>query len=115
MGQVVSADWEMAFKQRLAGRLARAGEGIERHFPQLPPGGGILLLHVSYALILGLWQLSPERCPAPAMHQHLAGAAWNYADSVSAALRALWQGTLGADTSNTSLCSSNHTAPRSQS
>ena len=98
MGQSVSVESEVAFKQRLAERLARAGAGLERHFPELGPGGGVALLHHSYALILGLWQLSgaEQRCPAQDL-QSIPAFSWNYSDSVRSALRALWHGTTGAD------------------
>jgi AcrR family transcriptional regulator len=97
MGQSVSVESEVAFKQRLAERLSRAGGGLERHFPELGPGGGVALLHHSYALILGLSQLSgaEQRCPAPDI-QSLPAFSWNYAESVGSALRALWRGTTGA-------------------
>ena len=36
----------------------RAGAGLERHFPELRPGDGVALLRHSYALIIGLWQMS---------------------------------------------------------
>jgi AcrR family transcriptional regulator len=94
MSQSVPAQAGMAFKQRLGDRLARAGAGLERHFRDLPAGGGVVLLRHSYALILGLWQLSAaQRCPAAAQPK-LAVFNWSYADSVDAALRALWQGTV---------------------
>jgi hypothetical protein len=98
MGQSVSPESETAFKERLAERLARAGAGLERHFPDLTPGGGVALLHLSYALILGLWQLSgaEQRCPATEIRSH-AAFCWNYAESVRSALRALWSGTTGTD------------------
>jgi AcrR family transcriptional regulator len=98
MGQSISVESEVAFKQRLAERLSRAGVGLERHFPELGPGGGVALLHHSYALILGLWQVSgaEQRCPAPDL-QSLPAFSWNYAGSVGYALRALWRGTIGAD------------------
>ena len=97
MDQNVPVDAARAFKQRMADRLERAGAGLERHFPQLPVGGGVTLLRHSYALILGLWQMAGE-----ATHRN-AGAAiapeskvfgWTYADELADALRALWEGTL---------------------
>ena len=49
----------------MADRLERAGAGLERHFPQLAAGEGARLLRRSYALIIGLWQMSaaPGRAP----------------------------------------------------
>jgi len=84
-----------AFMERMGGRLQSAGAGLERHFPALPPGGGLALLRRSYALIIGLWQLSSahaaqgeEAGACPAGH-------FVYADEIGAALAALWEGTIG--------------------
>ena len=92
----------LAFQQRMAGRLERAGAGIERHFP-LPtpaPGGGVALLRRGYALILGLWQMSAAigggTCCATAAAQLPPAFAWNYPEELEGALRALWQGTIAA-------------------
>jgi hypothetical protein len=87
------------FTRRMAVRLQAAGAGLERHFPELGAGGGVALLHYSYALIIGLWQMSPaaqggtSACP-------LADAAspifnYSYPDELDRALRALWEGTVG--------------------
>ena len=65
-------------------------------FPSLPPGGGVALLRHSYALIIGLWQMSARRrgvpsharWPAPARRRSFA---WRYPDELERALRALWQ------------------------
>jgi AcrR family transcriptional regulator len=90
-----------AFKQRMAARLERAGAGLERHFPTLPAGGGVALLRRSYALILGLWQMSPS-AEGDAAHCAVAGPgaspvfAWSYPTELDVALRALWQGMIGA-------------------
>lgn len=95
MGQSVPAEAGMAFGQRLGERLARAGAGLERHFPDLPPAGGVSLLRHSYALILGLWQLSgAEACAIPAPQREQAPYNLSYADNIDAALRALWNGTV---------------------
>lgn len=85
----------LAFKTRMAERLGSAGAGLERHFPELPAGGGIALLRHSYALIVGLWQmaanageLAPD--PAPCGVDRL-----DYPAELDRALRALWEGTIG--------------------
>lgn len=89
-----------AFKQRMAGRLERAGAGIERHFPALPPGGGVTLLRRSYALVIGLWQMAADAGEdgshgAPAGPGASPVFAWSYPVELEGALRALWQGTTG--------------------
>jgi AcrR family transcriptional regulator len=99
MGQSVAPEAGQEFKRRMAVRLQAAGAGLERHFPELGAGGGVALLHYSYALIIGLWQMSPAAqggaaaCP-------LAGAAspvfnYSYPVELDRALRALWEGTVG--------------------
>jgi hypothetical protein len=85
--------------QRMATRLERAGAGLERHFPALPSGGGLVLLRHSYALILGLWQLSASCAGAGAANgagDRLAAFQWAYPDELDRALRALWAGVAGA-------------------
>ena len=88
----------LAFKQRMAARLERAGVGIERQVQAPNPGVGVALLRRSYALIVGLWQMSvgggmigPLTLPAapPAL-------VWSYPVEIEGALRALWQGMVGA-------------------
>jgi hypothetical protein len=90
-----------AFKLRMAERLQRAGAGIERRFPQLERGDGAALFRRSYALILGLWQISTtsgDRDAPCAVTDEGARSpvfSWRYADELDQALRALWQGTIG--------------------
>lgn len=97
MSQSVPAEAATAFGQRLGERLARAGAGLERHFRELPAAGGIALLRHSYALILGLWQLSgAEFCATSAPLRGHAPYNFSYADNVDAALSALWRGAVGA-------------------
>jgi hypothetical protein len=85
----------------MAGRLERAGAGLERHFPALPAGGGLALLRRSYALILGLWQMSAGR-DADNAHCARIGPApsrvfvWSYPTELEVALRALWRGMVAA-------------------
>ena len=97
MGQGVPPEVALAFKQRMGLRLQRAGAGLERHFPGLAPGGGVSLLHHSYALIIGLWQMSGDSAGNEclmAAATHPAAVGWSYADELDRALRALWQGTI---------------------
>ena len=101
MAHSLPGETAKAFKQRMAARLERAGAGLERHFPTLPAGGGVALLRRSYALILGLWQMSPS-AEGDAAHCAVAGPgaspvfAWSYPTELDVALRALWQGMIGA-------------------
>ena len=91
----------LAFRGRMAGRLERAGAGLERHFPELVPGEGVALLRRSYALIIGLWQMSAttargEGC-AIAGDGKSPGLAWSYPAEVDYALRRLWRGSVGGE------------------
>jgi len=101
MAHNIPPETAAAFRQRMAGRLERAGAGLERHFPALPPGGGVTLLRRSYALILGLWQMSAGK-DADNTHCAMVGPApspvfaWNYPTELEVALRALWRGMVGA-------------------
>ena len=97
MAQCIPAAAAAKYRQRVSDRLLRAGAGLERHFPDLAPGGGERLLRHSYALIVGLWQMSAaggSGCaavsdpPPPAF-------AWRYEDEFERALRALWAGSIG--------------------
>jgi len=92
-----------AFKLRMAERLEHAGEGLERHFPALARGQGLELLRHSYALILGLWQMAGSAvCPAGSQGAVPAALAFSYPDDLDRALRALWQGAMGAATGDAS-------------
>lgn len=99
MGQGVPAEAAVAFKQRMAQRLQRAGAGLERHFPHLAPGDGVALLRHSYALIIGLWQMSGNSagggCAGDIAAADPVVFGWQYPDELDSALRALWQGTVG--------------------
>jgi AcrR family transcriptional regulator len=101
MGQSVPMEAALAFRQRMGQRLQKAGAGLERHFGDLGEGGGVALLRHSYALIIGLWQMSP------ASQAHNMGCAiqtagdaspvfnYDYATELDRALIALWGGTVG--------------------
>ena len=97
MDQNVPAEVARAFKQRMADRLERAGAGLERHFPELSVGGGVVLLRHSYALILGLWQMAGDASNRGASASTTPASkvfGWSYADELADALGALWEGTL---------------------
>jgi len=83
------------FKARMDGRLGTAGAGLERHFRELPAGGGVALLRQSYALTVGLWQMAASARAAPAGHAPCAVDPPDYPDELERALRALWEGTIG--------------------
>jgi AcrR family transcriptional regulator len=99
MGQGVPSEAAFAFKQRMAQRLQRAGAGLEHHFPDLGQGGGVSLLRYSYALIIGLWQMSGEsaggKCALDSAAVDPQVFAWAYPDELDRAMRALWEGTVG--------------------
>ena len=101
MAHGIPPETALAFRQRMAVRLERAGTGIERHFPALPHGGGVTLLRRSYALIIGLWQMSANaggtaQCGMTAPPGASSVFAWTYPLELDGALRALWQGMVGA-------------------
>jgi len=96
MAQDIPAAAVAEYRQRVSDRLLRAGAGLERHFPELGPGSGARLLRHSYALIIGLWQMSEAggtACAAASGAQPPAFA-WRYEDELERALRVLWAGTI---------------------
>jgi AcrR family transcriptional regulator len=101
MGQGVPPEVGLAFKGRMAERLQRAGAGLEQHFPELKAGDGVALLRHSYALILGLWQMSGASGAPGSPCAVNAGAAlpaeftYSYPAELDRALLALWSGTVG--------------------
>jgi AcrR family transcriptional regulator len=100
MAHALAPEVATAFKLRMGARLERAGAGLERHFAQLAAGDGVALLRRSYALILGLWQMSASAADGETACG-LAGSGspvfvWRYADELDRALRALWTGTVGS-------------------
>jgi AcrR family transcriptional regulator len=95
----------VAFQQRTAARLARGGAGIERRFPVAAarPGRGVETLRRSYALAIGLWELSaavtgghPDAPPTAS--DRPPELIWSYPEELEAALRALWHGMTEAPT-----------------
>jgi AcrR family transcriptional regulator len=98
MPHAIPAGVAAAYRQRMAERLACTGAALERHFPQLGAGDGVLLLRNSYALILGLWQLSVASADggaAKAAAQESSPLAFSFTEHLDHALRALWRGMLG--------------------
>ncbi|HEX4884242.1 MAG TPA: TetR family transcriptional regulator [Casimicrobiaceae bacterium] len=82
-----------AFQQRMAERLQAAGAGLERHFPELREGDGVVLLRRSFALIVGLWQMSWSHPHVQATPCGLSPL--EFPRELAFALRALWEGTMG--------------------
>ena len=98
MAQAIDPDAARAFRERMAARLQCAGAGLERHFAELAAGGGVLLLRHSYALVIGLWQMSLA-CPDGAARGGDSGASdplgFAFPADLDRALLVLWHGTLG--------------------
>lgn len=84
-----------ALSARIGQWLARAGEGLERRFAQLPPGEGTRLLVHGYALIVGLWHLLGAPCAAEAAVRGSMPAS-SYADEVELALGRYWRQVIDA-------------------
>jgi AcrR family transcriptional regulator len=101
MAQNIRSETSAAFMQRMAGRLERAGAGLERHFAELKAGDGVALLRHSYALIVGLWQMSATAgtegaaCLGSTSGGMQGGVARSYPEELDRALRSLWVGTVG--------------------
>ena len=92
----VPRETALAFRARMGERLAAAGQGLERHFPELMPGDGIALLRHTYALILGLWQMSSTGAASQGLPGEVCiGQAFDYPQDLARALRALWEGAIG--------------------
>ncbi|SRR5258706_1565021 len=94
-----NADLEIVVrcKAGIAERLQGLGGAVESLYPALRRGDGAKLLIRSYALMLGLWQLT---APNPVRQQlversELAVFKLDYLTQLEAALYALWRGTVG--------------------
>ena len=106
----VPRDAALAFKARMFERLATAGEGLERHFPELRRGGGIALLRHSYALIVGLWQMSARADGPEGTGNACSVDRMDYPHELDRALRALWEGTIGKRLSSPAAATSTEAA-----
>ena len=93
-----SADAELEYKLAIGQRLAAIGARVEALYPQMRRGEGMALLMSSYALMLGLWQLTdPPACLREAMQRpELAMFHVDFEKQLAAALLALWAGTVSA-------------------
>jgi len=92
-----SAQAAYEFKLALGARLGRIGARIEEIYPGLARGDGMALLMSSYALMIGLWQITdPPACLREAMQgPELAMFRIDYDKHLAAALLALWAGAVG--------------------
>lgn len=102
MDSEIPLESAIAFKVRIAQTLARAGEGLERHFPALGPGGGATLLQHSYGMIVGLWQLMHpnERLGKALDRPEMKVLKRDYEHEIETALRALWAGSMANATAS---------------
>jgi len=93
-----SADAALEYKLAIGQRLAAIGARVEALYPQMRRGEGMALLMSSYALMLGLWQLTdPPACLREAMQRpELAMFHVDFEKQLAAALLALWAGTVSA-------------------
>lgn len=93
----IGAQAALEFKVALGARLAQLGARIEALNPGLARGDGIALLMCSYALMLGLWQLTdPPACLRDAMAlPQMATFRVDFEKQLAAGLLALWAGTVG--------------------
>jgi AcrR family transcriptional regulator len=91
-----SADAALEYKLAIGQRLAAIGARIEALYPQMQLGEGMALLMSSYALMLGLWQLTdPPACLREAMQRPEMGMFHvDFEKQLAAALLALWAGTV---------------------
>ena len=66
----IGAEAALAYKQCVGVRLAKIGARLEVLFPMLAKGQGVGLLMASYALMIGLWQISdPPACLVSSMER----------------------------------------------
>lgn len=88
----------LEFKLALGARLAAIGARIEARYPGMEKGGGLAMLMNSYALMIGLWQLTdPPACLREAMQRpEMSMFRIDFEKQLAAALLALWAGAAAA-------------------
>lgn len=97
--RTVPPEAALRFKMKLGEHLIAAGQGLEARLG-LTAGDGTRLLNISYALIIGMWQLTG--CMGTARYQHLLAPkiarafVTEYPAETMTALRLIWNGALGA-------------------
>ena len=98
LGTEVPREAAAAFRVRMADRLGTAGTQLSRRFVRLGPDAGVALLRHSYALIIGLFQMSAANAPVPVDAEGACGIRpGDYPEELSRALQNLWVGALGVD------------------
>ena len=66
----IGTEAALAYKQAIGARLVKIGTRLEQLFPTIGKGQGVGLLMASYALMIGLWQISdPPACLAGVMER----------------------------------------------
>jgi len=98
MTQSIPAAVAEGYRERMAARLEHAGKDLERLFPALAPGEGVAKLRHSFALIIGLWQMSAASACAPVVglavakrgHALPPAYVWSYPDELRRALNGMW-------------------------
>jgi AcrR family transcriptional regulator len=97
-----SAQAALEYKLALGARLRAIGARIEELYPSLARGDGMALLMNSYALMIGLWQITdPPACLREAMQRpELSMFRIEFDKQLAAALLALWAGAVGMQGGN---------------
>jgi AcrR family transcriptional regulator len=97
-----SAQAALEYKLALGVRLSAIGARIEELYPSLARGDGMALLMNSYALMIGLWQITdPPACLREAMQRPELGMfRIDFDKQLAAALLALWAGAVGMQGGN---------------
>jgi len=97
-----STDAALEFKLAIGARLSGIGARIEALYPHLARGDGMAMLMSTYALMIGLWQLTdPPACLREAMQRpELSMFRIDFEKQLAAALLALWAGSIGAQGGN---------------
>ena len=93
----IDAGVMLAFRTRIAARLAQFGPLLEARFGQLSRGDGVALLNATYALALGMWLVcDPTQKKAKGLDEHpeLAVLDRDFRQDLKQSLLSLWRGYL---------------------
>ena len=82
------------FKKELLNQSVTMGNAIEQLIPALPKGDGVLLLRRTYALTIGIWQMSdwPDTMAAALGEDEFQVLKPRFSDEVRLAVMQLWAG-----------------------